>query len=338
MVTAQSHAPRPAAPAPAQTRFVPGQQQARAKSKSGGSSEKIKKFAVPAAIVVILALGAYFGWPYVSKWQDQMNEKRRAAEKNSGFDGGEVGHIAELNSVLDATDPAKRGSTREITDRVPKSRRAAAAAAIPVAGDAPAADPQAADKTLPVVPPIWTLDVAKAKIPEGRVNGSISGTNFVAESTRINKVGTADVLSLRQGSAVSPDREILVYLHVKPGETVAGHTWTISEDMKGSEVPQVAKRWKTNPKYAPQNRPFTTGYAMKLELGQLTNGAIPGKVFIALPDTEQTVVAGIFNALTNAPELAPALAVPTAPQPRPMAPAANPAADAAFKSRYGVKR
>jgi len=42
-------------------------------------------------------------------------------------------------------------------------------------------------------------------------------------------------------------------------------------------MPSVAKRWKSNPKYAPEIKSFSFGYAMKLELGQMTeNGEIPG--------------------------------------------------------------
>jgi hypothetical protein len=66
--------------------------------------------------------------------------------------------------------------------------------------------------------------------------------------------------------------------------------------MKGSGVPQVAKRWKTDPRYAPQVKSFQSGYAMKLELGQLADGAVPGKIFLALPDTEQSVMGGVFKA------------------------------------------
>src|SRR5260370_41513486 len=66
--------------------------------------------------------------------------------------------------------------------------------------------------------------------------------------------------------------------------------------MMGFGVPQVAKRWKPNPKFAPQLKSFYNGYAMKLELGQVADNSIPGKIFLALPDPEQTVVAGVFKA------------------------------------------
>ena len=100
-------------------------------------------------------------------------------------------------------------------------------------------------------PPVWTLDVDKATIPNSRVTGVISGTNFVADTAMC----TVQVLRLFQGASALAGREILVYLHLNPGQSPTGHTWTVSQDMRDRSVPQVVKRWKTNPRFAPQSRP-----------------------------------------------------------------------------------
>jgi hypothetical protein len=105
---------------------------------------------------------------------------------------------------------------------------------------------------------------------------------------------------LYQGKLASPDRDLLVYLHLKPGEKLAGHTWEITPDTKGG--PQVWKRWKPDPRYALKPQTYNTGYAMKLELGAVAGGEIPGKIFVALPDTEKSVVAGVFTAETPLPD------------------------------------
>src|SRR5581483_10461786 len=101
----------------------------------------------------------------------------------------------------------------------PRQRRSGVGQQIPVpaGADAGAAVTPAAD-TEPLVPAVWTLDLIKAKIPSGRANGSISGTNFVPDTARVDPLGTAQVLRLLQGQPVSPDREVLVYLHLKAGE------------------------------------------------------------------------------------------------------------------------
>ncbi len=193
-----------------------------------------------------------------------------------------------------------------------------------------------------MIPAVWTLDLDQAKIPEGRVNGMISGTTFVAETARVDALGAAQVLRLFQGTALSPDREILVYLNLKAGEKLSGHTWAISKEMKGAGVPQVIKRWKANPGLPLVVKPFASGYAMKLELGEGADGAISGKIFVALPDPEQSVVAGVFNATTSLlgaiPAAAPAAVVPAAVAPAAPAPGVPaPATGMPPSRRYGGK-
>ena len=104
--------------------------------------------------------------------------------------------------------------------------------------------------------------------------------------------------------------------------------------MQGGVVAQLVKRWKPDPKYAPQSKSFPTGYALKLELGQMSEGLIPGKIFLALPDPEQTVVAGVFRAATSVVEGS----TETAPTPAAAPDPAAAAQKAAFEKRYGVKR
>jgi len=44
----------------------------------------------------------------------------------------------------------------------------------------------------------------------------ISGTNVVVERASLDRTGNAYVLTLRQGTNLYPDRELLVYLQLKP--------------------------------------------------------------------------------------------------------------------------
>ena len=186
-------------------------------------------------------------------------------------------------------------------------------------------------KEVPMTAPTHTLDISNAIISEGKVNGSIAGTNFVPDTVRIDRVAGLVVLDLRQGSGVTPDRGMRVYLRLNPADSPAGQSWTVSQDMKGTAVSRVAKVWKTNPKYAAQEKSFTTGFALKLEFGQLTgSNTIPGKIYAALPDKELTVVGGVFNATST---LGSTPGTPAVPQP-----VANPQLDtgsAEFRRRYG---
>jgi len=79
---------------------------------------------------------------------------------------------------------------------------------------------------------------------------------------------------------------------------------------------------------------------MRLELGQMADGVLPGKIFLALPDADQSVVAGNFKATltTNVVMDAAAQAAQAAQmQPVPMATPSGPS-DAAWQARYGTRR
>jgi type II secretory pathway pseudopilin PulG len=253
------------------------------------------KWVMVGAVVIICGVGGYFGYTYFSEWQAKRKEAAQQAAK------------------------------------------AAAQQAASAAAEAALAAPTtpAPEKELPVIAPAWTLEVDKATIPTSKVNGLISGTNFLAE----NAMCTDQVLRLSQGTPASPDREILVYLRLNRGESPTNHTWTVTQETKGRSVPQVVKRWKTNPRYAPQMKSYSSGYAMKLELGVVTNGVLPGQIFVALPDAEQSVVAGVFKATTTLGGASGAATVtPVAPDPvaAPLAPRG--AERSAFDKRYGVRK
>ena len=251
-----------------------------------------------AAILVILGVGGYFGWNWYQGRQSAENADTpapKARNNNSRQAGAKGGQDA-------APDSAGSASTNT--------------------------------EATPLIPAVWTLNLAQAKVPSGRANGTLGGTNFNPQAARVDPVGTAQVLRLIEGQPVSPDREVLIYLHLKPGEKLGGQTLNISQEMVGAGVPQVTKRWKTNPRFAPQVKSYNTGYAMHLELGQVAEGVLPGKIFLALPDPTQTVVGGSFsaNVITNTVTEAVQMQAPVA------APSSSAAADAAWQARYGTRR
>lgn len=210
---------------------------------------------------------------------------------------------------------------------------AAVAPAAPVAAsETPEAAPPPTE--VPMTAPTHTLEIQQASTSEGRVNGRIAGTEFIPDSVRLDRQAGGYLLTLRQGAGQTPDRGLQVHLQMKPGDSPTGQTWTVSQEMKGTPISRVVKVWKPNPKFAAQTRPFTTGFALKLEFGVLTeSNTLPGKIYAALPDPEQTVVAGVFNATTT---LAGGPAAGT-PQP-PMLDAQSAAQKAEFDKRYGIQR
>ena len=293
-----SRVQRSAAPPPPPPQAVLLQQKlAEARAGQQGSA---MKWVTIGAVVVVLGVGGYLGYPYVHDWWAKR---------------GEASKQASTNDTQQAASPTN----------------AEAAAA-------PAPTPE---KELPLLPAVWTLDVDKAVIPAGKANGMIAGTNFVVETARLDKVGPAYLLQLLQGSLLTPDRGFRIYLYPNAGESITGHTWTVSQDMKGKGVPQVIKLAKTNPRYAAQPKTVYSGYAMKLELGEITKGVIAGKIFLAVPpEAEQSVVAGVFKAATSLADATGAIVANPAVTPNPVSavPAARPADPSAYDKRYGRKR
>jgi hypothetical protein len=321
--------PAPAATADAPQRVIPIRNLAPPPKKKGSM---VTKFATAAAVLVLLGAGVYFGYPWISGMQNKVDQASKDAAKNA--DGGQVGHIGKLYGALDATDPNR--VTADARAAGPRQRRSGVGREIPIPAGSDTTAGSTNSDSEPLIPVVWTMDLTKARIVSSRANGQLSGTNFVPETARIDPVGNAQILRLVQGQVASPDREILIYLHLKPGEKLGGQNLSVSQDtIPGAGVPQVTKRWKNNPRYAPQYKSFTSGYAMKLELGEAADGSVPGKIFLALPDPEQSVVAGGFKAtiVTNVVADATAQSAPVmAPTP------ASPTADAAFQARYGIRR
>jgi hypothetical protein len=252
-----------------------------------------------AAGVVILGVGVYFALPYLTKHGEQADQKAAAADK-----------------ATNSASPAGGAS---------------------VAADGAATNATAAAKELPLIPAVWNLEVDSVKIPESRLNGTLTGVDFMPETTRVDPAGPSHLLRFYKGTPASPDGEIRVFFKLKPGEKVSGHNWTVAKDARNTGISQVVKLWKPDPKYAPRQQPYYGGFALKLEFGELKDGQIPGKIFVALPDTERSVLAGVFTAQTsetdNPAAAAAQAAAPVAPvQPKPAA------MDPTMQRRYGPKR
>jgi len=221
------------------------------------------------AVAVLVAGGAlYFVFSWAGSAQKKFNVAQQSSEDSGG---GQLGHIAELNSVLAATDPNKGYTGYEPPGRITPLK----------------AEPEKLN------PPQWTLDLKAARIPSGKANGTVSGAAFVADRAYVQRTTSSHVLTVRQGEGFQADREIIIALPAKAGQKLDEATWDISKDQT-TGVPRVIKRWIAGGKL--QMKPYTNGYAMKLEFGKTTYGSLPTRVFIALPDEEKTVIGGTVEA------------------------------------------
>ena len=255
------------------------------------------KYAIIGLSVAVIGGGGYFGWNY---YQDYTAKKDLEAKQ---------------------AEAAKK-----------EAERKAAAEAAEAANPTPKPP-----KDLPVVPPTYTLESAKAQVAMSKVNGSIGGGPFVSEVARIGRSGAAQVLTFCQGPVTSPDREIAIVLHFSPTEGPTNQNIEVTPDAKNPLVTQIIKLAKTDPKYAPKRQNYSMGYLLKLETGPMVGGMLPGKIYLALPGDDQTVVAGVFMASVIVPDPN-AVQNAAAPTPQPAVQVANPSAKAAMDRRYGKQQ
>ena len=165
----------------------------------------------------------------------------------------------------------------------PPVAAASADPAKPQTSNAPAANAPAGK------PPQWTLDVTKMKLPDATAFGTMHGEEFAIETASV----AGGVLTLRQGAGFHPDKALLIFLFLRPNESLAGKAYRIRPG--DFQAPHIYVKHKAAGDSLPRTTTFPNRYAMLLEFGQMNgqSGLIPGKIYVCLPD--KTVLAGSFD-------------------------------------------
>ena len=172
----------------------------------------------------------------------------------------------------------------------------------------PPAAPVPLNATYPIPTNItWTLELTNAVLPETAAVGSIHGSGFRCEKAILR----GGLLSLSQGKSWPWDLGISLGLFARLGEELSGKTVEIAPDRP--RAPRVVLRWKDE-QQQPATENITHGYALKVAFGQATNGHISGKIYLCLPDSAKSFVAGAFDAEIRKP---PAPKPPGSKPPRP---------------------
>ena len=135
----------------------------------------------------------------------------------------------------------------------------------------------------------WTLDLTNAVIPDTTAAGSVHGSGFLCEKAILR----GGALSLNQGKTGPWDLGIALILFVHRGEELSGKTVEVDPDRP--HAPRVVVRWKDE-KQQPASEVINNGYSLKVVFGQATNGSMPGKIYLCLPDQAKSFVAGTFDA------------------------------------------
>jgi DNA-directed RNA polymerase subunit RPC12/RpoP len=168
----------------------------------------------------------------------------------------------------------------------------------------------ASEPAQPVVTNItWSLEITNAIFPEVVAAGSIHGSNFVCE--RATLYGGS--LTLRQGNSWPPDAGVTIQFFARQGEDLGGKSVEIASDQK-PPLPRVVLRWKDD-ESKPMTKAFSGGYVLKVTFGEVANGRLSGRIYLAMPDDSKSVVAGKFDAeIRRLPQRRPYY--PKAPPPR----------------------
>jgi hypothetical protein len=119
--------------------------------------------------------------------------------------------------------------------------------------------------------------------------GRILGFEFKVEGTKLEPSGA---LTLREGKGFFPETAIIIFL--KPGEAIEGKTYEIRKDTPALQRPHIHLKHIPAGQKLPTGPAFVLDHAMKLEFGKIKDGAVPGRIYVCLPDEGRSVVAGTF--------------------------------------------
>ena len=140
----------------------------------------------------------------------------------------------------------------------------------------------------------WTLQLAGVKIPDLPAAGRVHGEDFLAQRVTLQ----GGTLNFRQGPNWPPELGLTVSLFANRGEDLAGQT--IQIEASSTNSPKVTLRWKNDQEQS-ATKSFRTGYALRLEFGQVAGGRMPGKIHLCIPDEAKSYVTGTFTAEIRKP-------------------------------------
>lgn len=156
-------------------------------------------------------------------------------------------------------------------------------------------DPSAAERATSAYPVptniTWTVQLGNVVIPQETAVGRIHGSGFRCEHATLQ----GGSLTLRQGKGWPPDLGLTINLYAQKAQDLSGKTIVIAPQ-RPPPLPKVMLRWKSE-QGTPLTFTFEGGYLLKTVFGQAANGRMPGQLYIALPDKEQSFIAGSFDAV-----------------------------------------
>jgi hypothetical protein len=170
---------------------------------------------------------------------------------------------------LERAEPGRQRTDR--TTRPPRNQN-------PAGARVAANDPQVA------------TDPATASIPGSRLSGTVGGQPFKCDKAEFNSF--MKLLTIQEGTDMMADKNIKIFFFPKDNEAVLGRTWTFAP---GDDTSKPHVRFSGGGQGGAEMR----NYAMKIELSQPQGGKVNGKLYLELPQSTGTKLAGTFQAVVE---------------------------------------
>jgi hypothetical protein len=138
---------------------------------------------------------------------------------------------------------------------------------------------------------LYELDPAKHMIPAAPATGRLQGKPFTPDRVELE----GDKLTLRAGKDFFADQEIAMMLGDKAKPT-DGLKLVVKPTQKWTDgIPSLHVATRSG-QGLPDTKFVNDDYSLTLELGKPDNGKIPGKIYLCLPDSQRSYLAGTFVA------------------------------------------
>jgi hypothetical protein len=186
----------------------------------------------------------------------------------------------------------QRANSMPMPPRQAGPRRAppsSGSAIVPAPPNFPAPPPTPAPFEPESKDPKVTTDPATAVIPATPVGGTIQGQPFRCDKATLQP----GRLTLRQGKDFFADLEVTIFLTQQAGEKMDGKSLVITPD-SGFGSPHVHVKKKEN--NFPTTKMLVSGYVMRLEFDAAVGKTVSGRIYLEMPQSFGTKLAGTFRA------------------------------------------
>jgi hypothetical protein len=171
--------------------------------------------------------------------------------------------------------------------------------------------------------PGWVGDATRATIPNRPAAGMIHGARFTVEKAELSGGDTKDFkgrpldhstwfIHLRSGKDFFADKEFVIFIATKAGETLDGRIYTlkmgsnfkqpVGVHVGNTSYPAIQglhMSYKVPGKSLPETEMFMDKTSLRLEFGKTAGVKLPGRLYLCVQDPAKSWVAGTFNAVRS---------------------------------------